>query len=94
MWSRAKVPAAHRPAVAELTCDHDADCSIVSVGCCGCSSMGSQRAIRTDRVAAYNEAWTASCADPDARICLQAESSDPVCLAHAACVAHECVLVK
>ncbi len=72
---------------AVISCNIDADCTVVKDGCCGCNEGGKQCAIATNAV----EAWlnNLSCDDT---FCAQVISRDLSCSQKPACVAGRCQL--
>jgi len=58
-------------------CNKDNDCTMVSVGCCGCSGGGGRMAINKQVEEAWQEKHTAECGD--AVVCPAVISDDPTC---------------
>jgi len=73
----------------EKACQVDADCTLISAGCCGCTSGGTQAAIASKNYESANARLASSCA---AVSCIQVISDDPSCSKSAACVDNQCTL--
>jgi hypothetical protein len=70
------------------TCSTDADCTLTSESCCGCTAGGKNVAIRKDAEAIYTAEHKQNC---EGTMCPQVISNDPSCHAEAACEAGRCV---
>ena len=82
----------HKAKTAEAAgmCHSDADCVLVTDGCCGCNEGGKQRAIPAKARDGYEKKRKAVCRKT---MCPALMSEDPTCLApHAVCKAGTCGL--
>jgi hypothetical protein len=72
-------------------CNLDDDCVLVSMGCCTCSSGGSNTAINKSYLDYWNDSVLGDCGDT---MCLTVMSGDPSCLGavEALCSANKCVV--
>ena len=59
-------------------CTSDRECTLTTVECCGCQSLGANTGVRKDRLASLAERRTPTCA---ATNCAMAMSQDPTCSA-------------
>jgi hypothetical protein len=90
-------PAQPEVAVADTTkvladdqrCTSDSECTLTTVDCCGCDSLGAQVGVRADKLAALVERRQPVCS---AIHCAMQMSDDPSCAARkAVCKAGACV---
>ena len=70
------------------TCTADADCTLISESCCGCTAGGKNVAIRKDAAALYEAEHSQGCGNT---MCPQVISNDPTCHADPGCDAGHCV---
>ena len=70
-------------------CRADADCVLVTDGCCGCSEGGKQRAIPGKAAATYEKKRKATCKET---MCAAVMSDHPSCAARAVCKEGTCAL--
>lgn len=88
----AGAPAHSRPkkaAAVSVECERDADCVLVTDGCCGCNEGGKQRALPAKARDAYEKKRQSIC---KGGMCPQLMSEDQSCLSRAVCKEKVCVL--
>jgi hypothetical protein len=79
-----------RRAAAGEVCRADADCALVTDGCCGCNEGGKQRALATRARTAYEKRRRSLC---NQIMCPTLMSEDASCVAgHAICKDGQCTL--
>jgi hypothetical protein len=79
-----------KPKAADAECKTNADCTLVTDGCCSCTEGGKQRAIPARAKDGYEKKRKAICRKT---LCPQLMSEDPTCVSgHAVCKEGTCGL--
>ncbi|HXU81802.1 MAG TPA: hypothetical protein VN914_10425 [Polyangia bacterium] len=80
-----------KKAVDTAECHEDADCVLVTDGCCGCNEGGKQRAIPKKARDNYEKKRKSICKQT---MCPQLMSEDQTCVGRAVCKEKTCALGK